>query len=84
MEGEEVWVVTTHTGWGEDADVMGVYVSKEAAQDAMEAQPNMRVCDKLDTPGEVCGEPIDKNRRPHVWALAEPMKVQGRKAVATS
>jgi hypothetical protein len=84
-------VVTTHTGHGEDADVMGVYASPDAARAALEAQKNMLVyvIGGPDDPGDsaeyylakpegtLVGVPADARKYPHVFAVAVPMKVQG-------
>lgn len=83
----EVWVITTHEGHGENADVMGVYASDDAARRALEARPNMRVhvtgdglpeCDYSHStpPGMIVGEPVDEHRYPHVWAVAEKYQVE--------
>ena len=86
-----VWVVTTHTGHGEDAGVMGVYASPGAARSALEACSNMLVfvTGGPDDPGEegghyiarpegtLVGVPADDRRYPHVFAVAEAMEVQG-------
>jgi hypothetical protein len=85
---QTVWVIETHTGHGENAYVMGVYASQEAARTALEAQPNMRVhavgdstpeCgySHLAQAGTVVGEPVDENGCPHVWAVVTPMEVHG-------
>lgn len=50
----EVWVVQTHRGWGEEADVMGVYATEEAARAALEKLPNMTVT--ADDSGYLRGE----------------------------
>jgi len=68
---DEVWVVTTHDG--ENADIMGVYASPEAARAAMEKAPNMRV---LETRGRVHGVPVDEQRLPHEWAEVEKRQVE--------
>lgn len=67
-DAEFVWVITTHDGYGEGADVMGVYATPEAARAALEAAPNMRV---LETRGRVHGVPVEEQRYPHTWAQVE-------------
>lgn len=82
----KVWVVTTHTGHGEGADVMGVYASQEAARAALEDRPNMRVYITPDPDAEysrqvprgtLVGDPVDESKYPHVWAVAEEYEVHG-------
>lgn len=70
---DEVWVITTHTGYGEGADVMGVYASPERARAALEAEPNMRVTEER---GQVRGKPVDEGRHPRIWAVAEKYQVE--------
>lgn len=71
---DEVWVITTHEGYGEGADVMGVYASPEAARLALEKAPNMRVTEK---DGTVRGEPVDERRYPRRWAVVEKYRLEG-------
>lgn len=80
-------MITTHTGWGEGADVMGVYATPEAARAALERQPNMRVhaigdghadCDRYHPglAGAVIGEPVDEDVYPCQWAAVEKYQVE--------
>lgn len=87
MEGDEVWVVETWEAHGEGAAVLGVYVSREAAFEAVNAQPNMTAY--VDYDGVLLGRPRRMTRgwgmnwEPVRWALGRPHKVQGRKPLPT-
>jgi hypothetical protein len=70
---DEVWVITTHEGWGEAADVMGVYATPEAARAALEAAPNMKVTEEH---GGQRGVPVDEDLYPHTWARIEKHQVK--------
>ena len=82
-----VWVITTHTGHGENAGVMGVYATFDGARAALEAQPNMRVYvvgdpgepddPRLERDGTLVGDPADEHKYPYVWAAVKAMKVHG-------
>jgi hypothetical protein len=87
VEGEEVWVAETWKAHGYDHDVLGVYGSREAAFEALKAEPNMTVW--VDEAGAVHGRPIREPAfswpprhafMPVKWAQAMPMRVQDRKA----
>lgn len=76
-----VWVVETHSGHGEDADVLGVYRSREAAWDAIKALPDVTAY--MDGNGNVRGRPKNEGRpnsvmRPRYYAWGHPMTVQDR------
>jgi hypothetical protein len=80
MEGDEVWVVETHRGHGESARVHGVYVSREAAWDALKELPNMTVY--VDDDGRLQGRPKNESwQNPNrLWAWGHPMRMQARKS----
>lgn len=42
-EVEQVWVVLSHRGWGDDTAIQGVYRTASAASDALKADKWMRV-----------------------------------------
>ena len=67
---EFVWVIETHEGYGEDAGVLGVYVSEQAARAALEKRPNMEVCTEKRQDGRTSlkGYPVDEDAYPHTWA----------------
>lgn len=71
---KSVWVIQTHEGWGEGADVLGVFASEEAARTALEKRPNMEV---FTAGGQLRGRPVDENAYPHTWAVAEKYQVEG-------
>ena len=70
---EFVWVIQTHEGWGEGADVLGVYASEQAARTALEKQPNMEVYTKE---GRLSGRPVDEDAYPYTWATVEKYQVE--------
>ncbi len=84
MEGEEVWVATTWHAHGEGYTVQGIYSSREAAWDGLKGKVETLYCGP---DGSLYGKPRDEDSprtlrywmRRRVWALAEPMTVQGRK-----
>lgn len=80
MEGEEVWVAHGHCGWGEEARVVGLYDSREAAFEGLKKRPNMTVY--VDDQGRVQGRPKKQDGLyfERMWATAWPMTVQGRQA----
>jgi len=87
---DEVWVATTWSAHGEDSGVHGVFDSREAAFESLKALPNMTAY--TDSAGNVRGRPkkerdwslgLRQGWIPEKWAIAEPVKVQGRATVAT-
>lgn len=83
----EVWVAETWRLYGEDRCVRGLYDSREAAFEALRALPNMTVY--TDGHGQVRGRPRKVHEPgtfvrggvqwvPEEWAIAHPMRVQGR------
>ena len=75
---DEVWVIETHRGHGEEARVHGVYDSREAAWDALKELPGLTVY--ADDDGMLCARPKDESwRNPlRLWAAGSPYRVQGR------
>ncbi len=84
MEGEEVWVAETWRAHGEGRNVHGIYSSREAAWDGLKGYVDTLY---VGEDGFLHGRPRDEEPRRDwrrwtpspTWALASPMKVQGRK-----
>lgn len=78
MEGEEVWVAETWHAHGEGHRVQGVYVSREAAWDGLRGEVDTLYADDQ---GALRGRPRCEEwwYRRRIWALARPVRVQGRK-----
>lgn len=75
MTGEQfVWVIQTHEGHGESADVLGVYVSEQAAREALGKQRNMEAY--TDHLGQLRGRPVDEHAYPHTWAAVEKYRLE--------
>lgn len=74
---DEVWVADIHGGHGENFRVLGVYESREAAWDALSADPRMTVYE--DYHGNLRGRPRDTSAI-GPWASARPMPIRGRSA----
>jgi hypothetical protein len=75
----EVWVVTTHSGWGEDSDVLGVFDSREAAWDGLKAElpPGHKIWVNQD--GMLQAKPRDESATPGgTYAFGEPYEVRSR------
>lgn len=70
----EVWVVEVWKAHGYDHYVLGVYANREAAFEALKAEPNMTVW--VDGDGGLRGRPAGK--APERWARGYPMRVQER------
>ena len=87
VEGAEVWVAETWEAHGEGRGVQGIYVSREAAWDGLKSHVETLY---VGEDGHLHGKPRheefdwDRIRRGYLrrWALAVPMKVQGRPAQA--
>ena len=83
MEGEEVWVAETRGAHGDGMCVHGVYSSREAAWDGLKGYVDTLY---VGEDGHLHGKPRNEDdwRRYRQWALASPMKVQGRKQAPTA
>lgn len=77
-EGDEVWVAETWRAHGYGRGVLGVYSSREAAFEALKAQPGMTAW--VDEHGNVHARPRDEDRFGAEWGLASPWRVRGRTA----
>jgi hypothetical protein len=83
----QVWLVTTHSGHGEDSDVLGVFESREAAWDglkgALPPDHKMWVGDDGNLRSKPENEKVSlsmrKPYRQRMYALGEPYEVEGRK-----
>ena len=77
MEGKEVWVAETWGAHGEGCSVHGIYSSREAAWDGLKGYVDTLY---VGEDGNLHGKPRDEDnwRRHRAWALARPMKVEGR------
>ena len=85
----EVWPVLTWNAHGEGTMLLGVYDSREAAFEALKAEPNMTAY--VDAEGALRGRPKHEPSfgellaRPYIpvkWALGRPFKVQSRAPAA--
>ena len=77
MSSEEVWVAETWGAHGDGMGVRGIYSSREAAWDGLKGYVDTLY---VGADGNLHGRPRDEDdwRRYRRWALAQPMKVQGR------
>jgi hypothetical protein len=78
-EGREVWVAETWQAHGYGHSVQGVYESREAAFEGLKDRPTMTVYVGKDQ--NLHGRPRSEAHPRAEWAIATPLKVQGRRPV---